>query len=36
MSLKAFHVFFVSISILFCLGFGWWALQGYLVSGDGF
>ena len=24
MSLKTFHVFFISVSVLLCLGFGWW------------
>ncbi|MDA0745340.1 MAG: hypothetical protein O2954_02410 [bacterium] len=27
MSLKAFHIFFMIVSILFCLGFGVWAVQ---------
>ena len=35
MSLKAFHVFFIAVSILCCLGFGIWAVQAYSVSGDG-
>ena len=26
MSLKAFHVFFIAISVLLCLGFGAWCL----------
>lgn len=35
MSLKAFHVFFIVVSILCCLGFGYWAVQDYFVSGNG-
>ena len=31
MSLKAFHIFFVSISTLFAIGFGWWAIREYSV-----
>jgi hypothetical protein len=27
MSLKAFHVFFITISVLLCLGFGAWCLN---------
>jgi hypothetical protein len=34
MSLKAFHLFFVTISILFSIGFGAWAIREYTrVSG---
>ena len=35
MSLKAFHVFFISVAVLLCLGFGVWCLQqpGYLAMG---
>lgn len=33
MSLKAFHVFFVSISILLCLGFGIWAVRDFVANG---
>lgn len=29
MSLKTFHIFFVTISILFSLGFSGWALKEY-------
>ena len=29
MSLKAFHVFFVSVSIILTVGFGVWAVQDY-------
>ena len=35
MSLKAVHIFFVSVSILLTLGFGLWAVRDYLVSGNG-
>jgi len=34
MSLKAFHVFFISISILFTLGFGIWAVNAFEHTGD--
>ena len=41
MSLKAFHVFFIAVSILLCGGFGWWCFTaeeargrlGYTVLG---
>lgn len=32
MSLKAFHIFFIVISILTCLGFGAWGIHDYGVS----
>lgn len=32
MSLKAFHVLFVAISTLLCLGVGGWALREYTRS----
>ena len=35
MSLKAFHVVFVVLSILCCLGFGIWAVQDYVATGNG-
>ncbi len=35
MSLKAFHVVFVIVSILCCLGFGIWAIQDYAATGNG-
>ena len=35
MSLKAFHVVFVTASILCCLGFGFWAFQEYAATGNG-
>ncbi len=28
MSLKGFHIFFISIAVLFCLGFSAWAFYG--------
>ena len=34
MSLKAFHVFFVCICVLFSLGFGAWAVADYLRTGS--
>lgn len=34
MSLKAFHILFVAVSILFCLGFGLWAVLDYGSSGS--
>lgn len=33
-SLKAFHVVFVVVSTLLCLGFGAWAVREYRVGGD--
>ncbi|HZR11175.1 MAG TPA: hypothetical protein VFA79_21475 [Myxococcales bacterium] len=33
MSLKAFHVFFVIVSVLCALGFGAWAVGDYLRTG---
>jgi hypothetical protein len=34
-SLKAFHIFFVVVSILCALGFGAWAISDYLRTGRG-
>lgn len=34
MSLKAFHVLFVTVSIALCLGVGLWALREYRAQGD--
>jgi uncharacterized membrane protein SirB2 len=34
MSLKAFHILFILVSILLALGFAVWELLGYLKSGD--
>ena len=33
MSLKAFHVFFITISVLLCLGFGAWCLGSEYAHG---
>ena len=33
MSLKAFHIFFIIVSILFCLGFAWWEVDQYGMDG---
>ncbi len=33
MSLKAFHVFFVAVSVLLAGGSGWWALNEYRNEG---
>jgi hypothetical protein len=37
MSLKTFHIFFISLAVLLCLGFGAWCLQqpGYTAAGIG-
>jgi hypothetical protein len=32
MSLKAFHIFFIALSILLAIGFGVWELQAYADS----
>lgn len=34
MSLKAFHIFFVTISTLFAAAFGVWAVREYRIDGD--
>jgi hypothetical protein len=34
MSLKSFHIVFITLSIALALGCGIWALNEYLVSGD--
>lgn len=34
MSLKAFHIFFISLSTLLALGFAAWEVKGYVVSGE--
>lgn len=34
MSLKAFHIVFVMISILLCLGFGLWAINEFRTDHD--
>jgi hypothetical protein len=33
MSLKAFHIFFITISVLLCLGFGAWCLNSDYARG---
>ena len=33
MSLKAFHIFFVTLSTLLALGFGAWAIRDYRTGG---
>ena len=33
MSLKAFHVIFISISVLLCLGFGAWCISSDYAHG---
>jgi hypothetical protein len=35
MSLKAFHIFFVAVSVLMCLGVGAWGTNHYLKGGNG-
>ncbi len=35
MSLKAFHIFFITISVLLCLGFGAWCLSSDYAHGRG-
>lgn len=29
MSLRVFHIFFITVSVLFAFGFGWWGLHTY-------
>ena len=36
MSLKVFHVFFITISVLLCLGFGAWCLDSDYARGRTF
>jgi hypothetical protein len=33
MSLKAFHIFFIAVSILLAFGFGLWEIRAYTDSG---
>jgi hypothetical protein len=33
MSLKAFHIFFITISVLLCLGFGAWCISSDYTQG---
>ena len=35
MSLKSFHIVFVTCAVLFSAWFGYWALQDFQTSGDG-
>ena len=35
MSLKAFHIFFIVVSILFAFGFGAWGLRAHGAGRDG-
>ena len=35
MSLKTFHIFFISVSVLLCLGFGGWCLRQPDYAGTG-
>jgi len=35
MSLKAFHIFFVSVSVLMCLGVGVWGVNEYRSGANG-
>ena len=34
MSLKAFHIFFIVVSIALCVGFGVWSTQNFARSGS--
>jgi hypothetical protein len=34
MSLKAFHIFFITVSTLLALGFGFWAVDDFGRSGS--
>jgi len=34
MSLKAFHIFFISVSVALAVGFSAWLLQSYSRTGD--
>ena len=34
MSLKAFHIFFIALSVLLALGFGAWEIAGFAQSGN--
>jgi len=33
-SLKAFHIFFIFLSILLAFGFAYWAIENSLAAGD--
>jgi hypothetical protein len=34
MSLKAFHIFFISLSILLSVGLGGWGINSYVTQGS--
>lgn len=34
MSLKAFHIVFVTVAAVLCVGFGVWAIRNYQANGD--
>ena len=34
MSLKAFHIFFIAVSVLLSFGFGVWGIYTHLVHGN--
>ena len=34
MSLKAFHIFFICVSILLALGFAVWEVVGFMANGE--
>lgn len=34
MSLKSFHLLFITLSTLLAIGFGIWELKGYIASSD--
>ena len=34
MSLKAFHIFFIALSVLTAFGFAVWVISGYTKSGN--
>ena len=34
MSLKAFHIVFVTTAVVLCVGFGIWAIRKYQTHGD--
>mgnify|MGYP001240411078 CR=1 FL=1 len=35
MSLKTFHIFFISLSVALAIGFSAWLLRSYLGTGNG-
>jgi hypothetical protein len=35
MSLKSFHIFFISVSGIMSLGLGAWSARAYSITGDG-